>query len=418
MFLTGATNYGGTFFITFGLIWFSNPIIWRIRKNRYFNSEEFQNLRSQVAALVTEHNDVVNYVAEIRSQGSFELGASATGRYAHLANFQNTSAWNTRRDRNVAEYAPHVHNASLQVVRNASVEPIKYLMKYFAIKADKETLADVQRVAQDVSRLEEAVANVNRREQQIVRAMNPPKFILERYADEFWNIVGVHLSPITVPYPNYKFQYTSAGGNTGQTVDIQLNTPTLDALSETLVRRIRWAKSAAGQRALMTARLRGWIKDRDNHTCKQCGISVDAEPNLLLEVDHIIPVSKGGLSEPENLQTLCWRCNRTKGAKMPVASSGPAQGAALRSHRQAQEHVSVEGDVDPKTPGMAARQTGEPTPSARLADRASMLFRAPQPPPWPARAKSAQPDETLWQCSSRASTWGTCPERSPRTITT
>ena len=44
------------------------------------------------------------------------------------------------------------------------------------------------------------------------------------------------------------------------------------------------------------------------------------EPNLLLEVDHIVPVSKGGLSEPENLQTLCWRCNRTKGAKMPAGA--------------------------------------------------------------------------------------------------
>jgi 5-methylcytosine-specific restriction endonuclease McrA len=24
------------------------------------------------------------------------------------------------------------------------------------------------------------------------------------------------------------------------------------------------------------------------------------------------------LSDPENLQTLCWRCNRSKGAKMPA----------------------------------------------------------------------------------------------------
>jgi hypothetical protein len=175
-------------------------------------------------------------------------------------------------------------------------------------------------VAVDISRLEEAVANVQRREAEIVTMMNPPAFILQRYADEFWSLVGVQLSPITVPYPKYKFQYVSAGGNSGQTVNIDLNTPTLDALSETLVQKIRWAKSAAGQRALMTARLRGWIKDRDHHTCQnpRCGVSVAIEPNLLLEVDHIIPVSKGGLSEPENLQTLCWRCNRTKGAKMPA----------------------------------------------------------------------------------------------------
>lgn len=275
-------------------------------------------MRADVAALVIEHNEVVSYVAEIRSRGSFELGASSTGQYAHLATFENTSAWNNRRDRNVTEYAPHVHNASLQVVRNASIDPIKYLMKYFNIKATQETLADVQRVANDVSRLEEAVGNVRGRETEIVGRIRPPAFILVRYAAEFWNLVGVHLSPITVPYPNYKFQYVSAGGNTGQKVDIVLNTLTLDALSETLMQKIRWAKSAAGQRALMTARLRSWIKDRDFHTCQnqRCGISTAMEPHLLLEIDHIVPVSKGGLSVPENLQTLCWRCNRTKGAKL------------------------------------------------------------------------------------------------------
>jgi 5-methylcytosine-specific restriction endonuclease McrA len=110
----------------------------------------------------------------------------------------------------------------------------------------------------------------------------------------------------------------SAGGNSGQAVNVRLDTPTLDALSESLAAKIRWAKSAAGQRALMTAGLRNWVKSRDNYACMTCSISVAAEPHLLLEVDHIHPVSKGGLSVPENLQTLCWRCNRSKGAKVPA----------------------------------------------------------------------------------------------------
>lgn len=311
-----ATSNFGIGLLTFALVLIANPIIWQLRKDHYFNSEQFRAIRAKIASVVKEHNDVVNYVAEIRAQGSFDLGASSTGKYAHLATSQNTSSWNYQRDRNVAEYAPHVHNASLQVVRNASADPIKYLMKYFSIKADRETLAEVQRVAGDIERLEGAVANVQERERAIVATIKPPRFILDRYADEFWKQVGIHLSPITVPYPLYKFQYTSAGGNSGQTVNVELDTPTLEALSETIVEKIRWTKSAAGQRALMTAKLRGWIKSRDKHTCLQCGISIAAEPHLLLEVDHIMPVSRGGLSVPENLQTLCWRCNRTKGAKV------------------------------------------------------------------------------------------------------
>jgi 5-methylcytosine-specific restriction endonuclease McrA len=80
--------------------------------------------------------------------------------------------------------------------------------------------------------------------------------------------------------------------------------------------KIKFNKSVAGQRALMTSRLRKQIKERDGYTCKHCGLSVSEEPHLLLEIDHIIPVSKGGLTTESNLQTLCWRCNRSKGAKM------------------------------------------------------------------------------------------------------
>ncbi|SDP66598.1 HNH endonuclease [Filomicrobium insigne] len=308
-------SFGLTVF-ALAVILISNPIIRIIRKNRYFGSEQFQTLKAELASVVAEHNEVVEYVEEIRTNGSFEIGSSSTGQHAHLASFENTSSWNYRRDRNVADYAPHVHNASLQVVRNASADPIKYLMKYFSIRADQDTLADVQRVADDICRLEEAVANVKVREEDITAKINPPAFILKHYRQEFWDQVGAHLSPIKVPYPQYIFQYTSAGGNSGQTTAVELTAPTLEALSATLVDKIRWAKSAAGQRALMTNKLRGQIKERDNYLCLNCGVSQAVEPHLLLEVDHIMPVAKGGLSVPENLQTLCWKCNRSKGVKV------------------------------------------------------------------------------------------------------
>lgn len=300
------------------VILIANPLIWKFRKHLYFDSDEFHALRAEAASVVFEHNEVVNYVAAIRSQGSFALGYSATGQHAHLASYDNNSAWNYKRDRNIADYAPNVHNASLQIVNKAKQEPIKYLMKYFSIKADPATLAEVQRVAQDVARLENAVENVVDRETDIVSKMAPPAFVLRRYAQVFWDLIGVELSPIRVPYPTYTFQYVSAGGNSGQSASITLDTEVFDVLSATLVEKIRWTKSAAGQRSLMTARLRNQIKHRDNYACKMCGVALRDQPHLLLEIDHIIPVSRGGLSTPENLQTLCWRCNRSKGAKMPV----------------------------------------------------------------------------------------------------
>ncbi|OON85411.1 HNH endonuclease [Oribacterium sp. C9] len=68
----------------------------------------------------------------------------------------------------------------------------------------------------------------------------------------------------------------------------------------------------------MTSKLRQQIKERDNYTCKFCGNSTHKEPNLLLEIDHIIPVAKGGYTVEDNLQTLCWKCNRSKSDKIMV----------------------------------------------------------------------------------------------------
>jgi len=34
------------------------------------------------------------------------------------------------------------------------------------------------------------------------------------------------------------------------------------------------------------------------------------------EVDHIIPLSRGGTNWPSNLQLMCKRCNQSKGASL------------------------------------------------------------------------------------------------------
>lgn len=46
---------------------------------------------------------------------------------------------------------------------------------------------------------------------------------------------------------------------------------------------------------------------RDNYVCYYCG-----EKGGKLEVDHIVPFSKGGSDEMDNLITSCLRCNRQK----------------------------------------------------------------------------------------------------------
>jgi hypothetical protein len=60
--------------------------------------------------------------------------------------------------------------------------------------------------------------------------------------------------------------------------------------------------------------LRFLVLRRDNFCCVACGRSPATVAGLVLEIDHLIPWSKGGETLAANLRTLCFDCNRGKGA--------------------------------------------------------------------------------------------------------
>jgi hypothetical protein len=60
----------------------------------------------------------------------------------------------------------------------------------------------------------------------------------------------------------------------------------------------------------ISASLRYTILRRDHFACRLCGAT--ATEGISLEVDHIVPVSRGGTNDPHNLQTLCHACNAGK----------------------------------------------------------------------------------------------------------
>lgn len=74
--------------------------------------------------------------------------------------------------------------------------------------------------------------------------------------------------------------------------------------------------------------LRLAVYKRDNFTCQYCGFHASEQE---LQIDHIIPVSRGGTNDIDNLVTSCARCNKKKGARLP-------QDSAL-SHEQLAERV-------------------------------------------------------------------------------
>ena len=56
--------------------------------------------------------------------------------------------------------------------------------------------------------------------------------------------------------------------------------------------------------------IRAFVFERDSYKCNHCGTGES------LSVDHIIPVVAGGGDDLSNLQTLCSKCNSSKGGKI------------------------------------------------------------------------------------------------------
>jgi 5-methylcytosine-specific restriction endonuclease McrA len=66
---------------------------------------------------------------------------------------------------------------------------------------------------------------------------------------------------------------------------------------------------AVPRREEISIRKRFLVLKRDQFTCVLCGRS---GVGIKLEVDHKNPLSKGGNNTADNLQTLCFECNRGK----------------------------------------------------------------------------------------------------------
>lgn len=64
---------------------------------------------------------------------------------------------------------------------------------------------------------------------------------------------------------------------------------------------------------------------RDGFTCRYCG---QRPPGVVLELDHIHPIKKGGTNDPLNLITSCYDCNRGKAAKV-ITDKAPKPDADL-----------------------------------------------------------------------------------------
>jgi len=77
---------------------------------------------------------------------------------------------------------------------------------------------------------------------------------------------------------------------------------------------------------VVTAALRRLVEERAGNVCEYCGISAKAT-FAAHEVDHVIAVKHGGLTEESNLALACLVCNQHKGSD--IGSLDPESGALV-----------------------------------------------------------------------------------------
>ena len=279
----------------------------------YYESADFLKIKETCEALMSSQREFNEYINE-KVQSISKLFGTRVVRNETV----NEDEYNYIRPYKKS-ITPFTAEVSAPVFASAENNPMEYIVKYFYPdkKRYPEQIQKLYQLVEELETLQDAkriIDNYKLEYQQYLGGV--PDFIMENDEDGFYARLGFAIINESVLTVEYKFAYTSGGGKVQKSFTISMTEENIAELIKLLESKLTASAFAKEQRTLMTKKLREFIKKRDNYTCCSCGNSTDNEPNLLLEIDHIIPIAKGGKTTEDNLQTLCWKCNRAKSDKI------------------------------------------------------------------------------------------------------
>ena len=279
----------------------------------YYESDDFMKIKQTCEALMNSQREFNEYINEKIHSISKLFGTRVirnetinADEYNYIRPYRKT-------------ITPFTAEVSSAVFASAENNPMEYIAKYFYPNKNiyPEQIQKLYHLVEELETLKDAKKIIENYKAEYRQYLgNVPDFIMKKDEAGFYSRLGFATIDESVLTVEYKFSYTSNGGMAQRSFTVPMTEETIAELIKVLESKLTASAFAKEQRALMTPKLREHIKTRDNFTCCNCGNSIHTEPNLLLEIDHIIPVAKGGQTEENNLQTLCWRCNRAKGDKI------------------------------------------------------------------------------------------------------
>ena len=288
-----------------------------VSKNRrildYYESYDFLKIKETCEVLMSTQRDFNEYIAEKVESVSRLFGTKVVrnetindDEYQYIRHYKKT-------------INPFTAEVSAAVFASAENSPLEYVIKNFFPNKEfyPEQIQKLHLLVEELETLKEAREIIENYKLEYKQYLgNVPSYVMAEDEAGFYSRLGFANVDESVLSVEYKFSYTSGGGMAKRTFTIPMTEEIIVELIKMLEGKLTTSAFTKEQRTLMTNKLREFIKERDNFTCCNCGNSIYREPNLLLEIDHIIPVSKGGYTVEENLQTLCWKCNRSKSNKI------------------------------------------------------------------------------------------------------
>ncbi len=144
----------------------------------------------------------------------------------------------------------------------------------------------------------------------MARQVTGPQFVAETYecAKQFAVLLTTHdpIEPQRASFINRRLDCDMTAGCHGMD----------DGLTKEEQIELSWAQHLAWRRPL-TAGLREQLAEQQNWKCCYCGIRMDGIPGVdpaAPTFEHVVPRSKGGLDEIDNLAIACRRCNGERGS--------------------------------------------------------------------------------------------------------
>ena len=281
----------------------------------YYRSPDFLQLKETCKKIMGTQKEFNEYIEQKAQRIAFLFGTRVV-RNETVNNDENNYVRPYKKT-----ITPFTAEVSSSVFASAENNPLEYIVKHFYPNKTQypEQIRNLYTLVQELETLREAKQIIENYKADYQKYLNNvPAYVLEQDETGFYQRLGFANIDESVLAIEYKFIYTSDGGKAQRSFTVPMIDETIVQLIGILENKLTDAAFRKEQRALMTKALRESIKKRDHYTCCECGNSIHKEPNLLLEIDHIIPVSKGGKTEENNLQTLCWKCNRSKSNKIVV----------------------------------------------------------------------------------------------------